>query len=161
MEMGVNNKKPIEGETCGKPNANYAQVQLPLYQAFITMLSIFLGFLLATIALISFLPQAQLISLSLRRAMIWILLIAYDLLVVVLTRTHSINLSEAKKFGLMCDPLNDKLIIAGLVLISVSFSIIILAGGLSVLDAVICGVFGVASVGYGSWKIMEAKKVQK
>jgi hypothetical protein len=161
MEMSVHNEKPVEDERSEKPNPNHVQANLSLYQAFITMLSIFLGFLLTTITLISFLPQAQLVNLSLRRAMIWVLLAAYYVLVIVLVRTHRKNLREAKVFGLNCDSLNDKLITAGLGLISLSLSFIILAGGLSVLEAVLSGIAGVASVVYGYRKIREAKKVQR
>lgn len=159
--MVTHSQKLVEDRKSEEPNLDHLQARLSLYGTMVTMLSIFLGFLLATVALISFLPQAQSVDLSLRRAAIWVLLVAYYALAIMLVRQHSKTLDEAKVIGLVCLRGNDELMTAGLVLMSLSFSFMVLAGGFTVGEAVLSGIAGAAVAIFGYLKVKKAKKTQK
>jgi hypothetical protein len=153
--MEPHNQELINDE---KPDLDRLQARLSLYGTFVTMLSIFLGFLLATVALVCFSSQLKPSDLLQGRLLAWLLVAAYYVLIVVLVRQHSETLRQARKIDFECLPFNDELMTLGLTFISVSFSFMMLAAGFTVWEVVLSGIIGVAISIFGFVKVKRAKK---
>jgi len=156
--MEAHNQEPINDK---KADLDRLQARLSLYGTFVTMLSIFLGFLLATVALVCLSSQLKPNDLLHGRLLAWLLVAAYYVLIVVLVRQHSKTLEEAKGVNFECLRFNDELMTLGLAFISVSFSFMMLAGGFTAWEAVLSGIIGVAISIFGFVEVKKAKKDEK
>jgi hypothetical protein len=129
---------------------------LSLYESFVSMLAIFLGFILATIALVSFLTA----PLESRRLTLWFLLTSFAIMDFSLVRIHSRILEKFASAGceLLCPPYNDELLTIAMTLMSLSIGFMLLIGGLTICESVIWWVISGLLACYSFTKISKAKK---
>ncbi|MEM3576839.1 MAG: hypothetical protein QXX51_00070 [Candidatus Bathyarchaeia archaeon] len=135
---------------------DHLQIYLSIYQAFLPILSLFLGFILATAALVSFLEA----PIELRRILLWLLLSSFLLMDFVLVRTHAtvIEMLIKRKIPLLCPPWNDEILTIGIFVLSISFSFMLLIGGLTKYEAIIWGFLSVILAVWSYFRIRGAKK---
>lgn len=145
----------------GSRKKDYLEVYLSLYQSFVTMLSLFLGFILATITIVSFLQA----PIEWRRPTLWLLLTSFATIDFVFVRTHSRVLKEMTDRGLtlICPRWNDELLTLGIGGICISFCFMLLIGGLTISEAIIWGIISVILTIISHIQIYKAKhpKIRK
>jgi len=137
----------------------HMQVYLSIYQAFLPIISLFLGFILTTAALVSFLEA----PIELRRSLLWLLLLSFLIMDFVLVRTHAsvIEMLVKRKMPLLCPPWNDEVLTIGIFFLSISFCFMLLIGGLSKCEAIIWAILSFVLAVWSYFRIHDAKKAEE
>jgi len=129
---------------------------LSLYGTFVKMLTLFMGFILATVTLISF-QHAELLW---RRIALWCLLTAFAMMIITLIRTHAGILKKLPpQDKSMCEPHNDEILTVAMGLMSDSIGFILIMAGLTLYEASIWIAFSVLFAPF-SWRLIKASKKQ-
>jgi hypothetical protein len=117
-----------------KNDENKLSDLLTFYGSYIAMVSIFLGFTLATIALVSF----QTLHTGSQGTVLWLLLSTFSLFELSLVRTHSNVIKEGGKKGqtLPCPWLNDEIFALAILSMSLSLAVMAYIGGLTLNQAI-------------------------
>ncbi|MEM3870952.1 MAG: hypothetical protein QXE05_00080 [Nitrososphaeria archaeon] len=133
------------------------QTYLSLYQAFIVIISLFIGFILTTIAIVSFSEK----SIELYRFIFWGLLASFLLMEFILIRTqnNTLKLISKKGINIPCPAYNDELFCIGM--LALASSLCLMIARLYLFEAIIFEVLSVILTIWALLSIKNAKKAKK